>query len=341
MISRNIVSVLNNYGYNMMKSSNPKYLFFSKQTDEAFSTTVLIDDENDANSINADLLNSIKESLENTLLLRGFKRVDVLFIIFSTNPFAYKELAEQDFTFWVADTGYKRIISYTSDDGDFALLRDSFEQALYVDTPAYSTGYTKKAATIKKPIITISLAVINILIFLYFDLFCDMAESTVMYFRFSSEWSTVLEGNEYYRLFTSMFLHFDMTHLSGNMITLFAIGLQLEPYIGHIKYLIIYLLSGLMGSLSSVLYHCYLGESVLSAGASGAIFGVFGAYAIYALFEQRKGKSIPAMRIAMISLLMLLNGMTSGTVDNAAHLGGIITGCIISFICCICSKNKI
>ena len=93
--------------------------------------------------------------------------------------------------------------------------------------------------------------------------------------------------------------------------------------------------------MSSVFYHAHIEESVVSVGASGAIFGIFGAYAVYALFDKLKGQNVSATKIALISLLMLFSGMNSTSIDNAAHLGGIICGCLIAFICCISCKNKI
>ena len=172
-------------------------------------------------------------------------------------------------------------------------------------------------------------------------MFGDITDTLYMYTHGTAEWRSILENHEYYRLITCMFIHFSFSHLMSNMVTLLAIGSQLEPVIGHIKFIVIYMLSGLCASITSVLYHAHMDMNAISAGASGAVFGIFGAYAILALFDKIHGRNVPAMRIAVMSLLVLSNGFTSSSIDNAAHLGGIISGCIIAFICCICKKNKI
>lgn len=342
MITKNILTVLADHQFNIMRNTNPQYYFFCKNTQDSFSTIVLIDDIKYPKKTDALILSSIKESLEKTLLLRGYKEVDVLFIIFTNEPFGYKSLAESDFAFWLSDMGNKRIVSYTSDDANFTDIRDDLENALIKEDERPSIMSRIKGANgISNPVFTVLFALLNIIVFIGFELFGDITDTIYMYTHGTSEWHSVLENHEYYRLFTCMFIHFSFSHLMSNMITLLAIGSQLEPVIGHVKFIFIYMISGLCASLTSVFYHAHMDIDAVSAGASGAVFGIFGAYAIFALFDKLKGRKVPAMRISIMSLLVLINGFTTTSVDNAAHLGGIISGCIIAFICCICSKNKI
>ena len=85
----------------------------------------------------------------------------------------------------------------------------------------------------------------------------------------------VLGNQEYYRLITSMFLHFGFSHLMNNMIMLFFLGSILEEEIGRFKYLFLYFASGLAGNVLSAAMDLKTGEFVVSAGVlSGAIFGV-------------------------------------------------------------------
>ena len=342
MFSKNILNVLMKHNYNMMKNTTPQYLFFCKQTNDSFSTIVLVDDSHYTKRTDQAVLCSIKNSLEKTFLLRGYKDVEVLFVIFTDTPFDYKSVINEEITFWLADTSRKRLISYSLDDGYFNNIRNELENAIASEPSRPSLlDRIKGSNGIANPIFTILFALANIIVFLYLELFGDVSDTLYVYANGACEWYSVLENNEYYRLFTCMFIHFGFPHLSSNMITLLSIGSQLEPSIGHIKFILIYVLSGLCASFSSVLYHWQMDSQTISAGASGAIFGIFGAYAICALFDKKQGKNIPATRIALISLLSLANGMTNSNIDNAAHLGGIISGCIIAFICCICRKNKI
>jgi rhomboid protease GluP len=233
----------------------------------------------------------------------------------------------------------QRIISYANNDLCFSDIRSDLENALSIENSSLTNRFYDKYIK-NKPTFAILFAIINIAIFIGIELFASIEQANYLYNFACMKWYSILEYGEYYRLFTCMFMHFGLTHLSSNMISLVALGSQLEPDIGHLKFIIIYIVSGLCASLTSLYYHAQMEEPVISAGASGAIYGLFGAYVIYSLFGKLKG-NVAATKIALISVLMLLNGMSSVSIDNAAHLGGIISGCLIAFICCICSKNKI
>ncbi len=339
---KSIMSLLAANKFGFAKNTNPQYLFFCRNNDEEFSAIILIDDIKYPPTTDPMVFSSIRDSLEKTFLLRGYKNVDVLFVIFTKNPFSYKKLADCDFSFWISDVNEGRIISYASSENVFEYLRDDFEKCI-AEPEEKKSVFTriKENGVFSYPVFTLIFTAINVLVFLYMEIFGDMLDMSYIYNHGATEWHSVIYEHEYYRLFTGMFIHFDFMHLFNNMISLIVIGSQLEPSMGHIKFFVTYMLSGLAASLASVFYYYSQEANVISAGASGAIFGLFGAYAVYALFNMVKHRNVPFKRIAIISLLMLYNGMSNQSVDNAAHLGGMIFGCIIAFICCICRKNKI
>ena len=337
-----IMLLLANQGYNLAKNNNPQYLFFCKTNSTEFSAIILIDDVKYAPTTDPNVFCSIRDSLEKTFLLRGYSSVDILFVIFSKNPFAYKSLADSDFSFWISDVNNERIISYADTISSFESIRNDFERCMWEPVKEKSfISKVKEKGILSYPVFTIIFAAINIFVFLYMSIFGNLYDMSYLYSHGATEWHSVLENHEYYRLFTAIFIHFDFMHLFNNMISLIVIGSQLEPFMGHFKFLLTYILSGLAASLTSVLYYYNQGTNVISAGASGAIFGIFGGFAVYSLFDMLGKRHAPFKRIAIISLLMLYNGMSSQSVDNAAHLGGMIFGCIFAFICCICKKNKI
>ena len=97
----------------------------------------------------------------------------------------------------------------------------------------------------------------------------------------------IIEGGEYYRLFTCMFLHFGIEHLLNNMLVLFVLGSRLERVIGKIwNPLIIYIVGGLLGNVISVLVELKSMDFAVSAGASGAVFAVMGAM-IYIVIRNK------------------------------------------------------
>ncbi|RXP54517.1 rhomboid family intramembrane serine protease [Lutibacter sp. HS1-25] len=136
-----------------------------------------------------------------------------------------------------------------------------------------------------------------------------------------------IEG-EWWRLLTSMFLHIGIFHLLMNMYALAYIGLLLEPYLGKSRFLSAYILSGIAGSVASL----YWNELTISAGASGAIFGMYGLFLAMLstnLIEKSARKSL-LTSIGVFVVYNLVNGI-NGDIDNAAHIGGLISGAIIGY----------
>ncbi len=149
----------------------------------------------------------------------------------------------------------------------------------------------------------------------------------------------------YLTLFTSMFMHGGIAHIAGNMMFLWIFGDNLENVMGHRRYLIFYLLCGVLAGLSHVFSAGFLNQSTLvpSFGASGAISGVMGGYIL--LFPGRSVHvwflfgimSLPAFLVVGIwFVFQVINGMgmlggneTAGGVAYAAHIGGFIAGLLL------------
>ncbi|MBE6156903.1 MAG: rhomboid family intramembrane serine protease [Firmicutes bacterium] len=137
----------------------------------------------------------------------------------------------------------------------------------------------------------------------------------------------VLSG-EFYRLITSAFLHGSIAHLLVNMYSLWVIGSQVETYLGKVQYLVIYLLSALMGSLFSIVFL----ETSLSVGASGAIFGLMGSLLYFGYHYRLYLSNALTGQIIPIIILNLILGFTMSGIDNAAHIGGLIGGYLATMI---------
>ena len=125
---------------------------------------------------------------------------------------------------------------------------------------------------------------------------------------------------------TSMFLHIGALHLLFNMIVLWQYGWIVERLVGHVAFLAIYLCAGLLGSVTSVLWHPLL----VSAGASGAIFGVVGALAGYLVVQRDAVPRAVLSNLSRSTLIFLgfnlYAGLTTAHVDMSAHVGGFIAG---------------
>ena len=135
-----------------------------------------------------------------------------------------------------------------------------------------------------------------------------------------------IRGGEYYRLITGMFLHGSIMHLFFNMYALYVIGSQIENYFGRIKYLIIYIFSGVLGALFSMIFN----GSAVSIGASGAIFGLMGSLLYFGYhYRVYLGNVLKTQLIPLIIFNLVLGFILSG-VDNFAHIGGLIGGVLIT-----------
>ncbi|MBS7210417.1 MAG: rhomboid family intramembrane serine protease [Lachnospiraceae bacterium] len=178
----------------------------------------------------------------------------------------------------------------------------------------------------KKPIITIGIIGINVLVFIWLSLFGMTEDAGYMLENGAMFVPLVLGNQEYYRLITSMFLHFGFSHLMNNMIMLFFLGSILEEEIGRFKYLFLYFASGLAGNVLSAAMDLKTGEFVVSAGASGAIFGVIGSLLIIVAKNHGHLRTLNGRGMVFMVVCSLYHGFTSTGVDNMAHIGGLAAG---------------
>ncbi len=139
----------------------------------------------------------------------------------------------------------------------------------------------------------------------------------------------ILEG-QWYRLITSMFLHFGFAHLFNNMVLLLFMGDILEEYVGKWKYLLIYLLGGIGGNLLSLIVEIYTGNMAVSAGASGAVFAVIGGVFVVILKWKGRIQEMTASRLFLMIILTIYYGFQSTGIDNAAHIGGVVSGILLT-----------
>ena len=192
----------------------------------------------------------------------------------------------------------------------------------------------KKLAKIfskKKPTFTYALICINVVMFLI----CNVYNTELFYLLANNR--GLVQSGDLYRLFTCMFLHGDIVHLLFNMYALYAIGPQVENYYGKFKYLLIYLVSGLLGSLFSAVF---MGDNTFSIGASGAIFGLLGSIGYFTYYYRATLKGLLNSPISYIILINLAYGLIIPDIDISAHIGGLIGGLLLSMAIGIGDKGR-
>ena len=155
------------------------------------------------------------------------------------------------------------------------------------------------------------------------------ALSTVLTTYGAKENGLILHG-EFWRFITPIFLHANALHVGLNMLNLFVLGVFLERLVGHLRFLLIYLVTGVIGVIASF----YFAPQEISVGASGAIFGLVGAYSIFVLAHRR---AFPYGGIPAIGWLIVVVGINLSigffiqNVDNYAHIGGVLSGCLLGW----------
>ena len=172
---------------------------------------------------------------------------------------------------------------------------------------------------------TIVLATANILVYIYTSVVGGdfIVTNTNVLIQIGQLNISVING-AYWQLLTSIFVHVDILHIVLNTLFLIIFGLRAEELFKTEEYFLIYILSGLSGSILTLYF---MSPYTLSAGASGAIFGMYGAGIIY--MRKQLGQSIIGALLYSFLFLMLSTGTG---VNVIAHFGGLASGLIIGYI---------
>lgn len=173
---------------------------------------------------------------------------------------------------------------------------------------------------------------LNIVVFVIVDLSHSSTNTEWMLRCGAMYWPYIIEKGEFFRLVTSMFLHFGIAHLFNNMLVLWFIGGTLEKLVGHLKYVFIYFISGVLAGGASIGYNILSGQTPVAAGASGAIFGVVGALLYVVLLNRGSAEGLTKRQMLIFVFLSLYSGFANQGVDNSAHIGGFISGFLLALL---------
>lgn len=207
---------------------------------------------------------------------------------------------------------------------------------------------------VRFPIVNIIILLLNVLVYIFLQ---QLGTNSVFLMRFSLIPAEIITGADYIApeapypspypvyltLISSMFMHGSVSHIFGNMLYLWVFGDNLENRMGHLRYLIFYLLCGIIASLCHVLA-CYISREGLfipSIGASGAISAILGGYLI--LFPKNPIRILVFFWVIRIPAFLTLGlwiafqlynsysqmGMGEGGIAYAAHIGGFFAGMLL------------
>lgn len=155
-------------------------------------------------------------------------------------------------------------------------------------------------------------------------------DTNVLYNLGAQVGSAIPGHNDFWRIFTAMFLHFNLLHIGVNMLSLFFIGPAVEVFYGKLRYVTIYLLSGIVGGIAT---YFLAAPNSIAAGASGAIFGIFGALGVFYFVNRRAlgryGTGAITNWVFWLGLNLVFGFSVAG-IGITDHIGGLVAGIVIS-----------
>lgn len=338
MVREQLELFLTGEGYNKIPSNLPEFTFYFHMENNYVNVFHIIDYRNEL-YISEDQYTHIKKKIDELFVEKGITNIHILSLILCTDYVKAKKLCKDDSLCWIIDPFHERLIVYENQVSDFYGMRGKLEYWLsHLPEAAWQEPREKvppKQDYKKLPFITISLVIINIVIFLICTFTGDL-----LYNIGAFSVADFFSGKEYYRILSCIFLHWDINHLVSNMLVLYYLGEVVEKHFGHVKYIVIYFVSGIFGNLLSMSYELYTSNYAMSAGASGAIFGVIGALLFLVLIHKGHLEQITLSRLLFMIFYSLYSGFVGTNINNAAHIGGFLSGVGTAFIIWLLSSGK-
>lgn len=185
------------------------------------------------------------------------------------------------------------------------------------------------------PKVSLALVIINILVYIV----CTFT-GNLLYNKGGVGFKLVQEPSQWYRIITSMFLHIDLVHIYSNMILLYFVGEVVEAQLKPVRFLLVYLITGIFGTFATFLSEIISGEYVVVIGASGAVFGILGVLLSLVFFKRVRRETMGLGRVLFVIFVSLYEGFTAINVANWSHLGGVVSGVMIGAIYCLGTSEK-
>jgi len=202
------------------------------------------------------------------------------------------------------------------------------------DTPERIAASRYAVPVVKIPFLFYIIMAANLIMFVLMELSGGSANMITLLRHGAAAHYLIFTHGQYYRLITPIFLHIGITHLIFNSMSLILFGARAEKYFGHIRFFIIYIISGISGNLAMVLTSQYS----VGAGASGSIFGIIGAIFAFTKVRKKNMENFNASSLGIMIIIGVLMGFTmSGVPDmpnvaNSAHIGGLAAGFLLGLI---------
>ena len=338
MLSDHLENCLLRQGFTKTGTAGENVRILRRAEQNRMLTVVLIDSRNGMRA-DAGLVQAMDAEFRK-LIRRGDELIygDPLFIILTDSPSEDAALAAIPGTaVWLADIYNRNLMIYEDQPADFYGLRSPVEAALLGnETEPVRTGGAERSPVLTLrtfPWITAALIAANVVYFIILSVKGDPLDGEFMFRMGASYAPAIFSGHEYWRLVSAMFMHFGLAHLLSNMLYLILVGYRLEREQGHIRFLLLYFISGLIASVASALYYWLTKQDAVCAGASGAVYGLIGAMLVLTIRNRGKGAirvSIP--RMAFLIMFIVWSSTASEGVDAVAHVAGLAAGALLGLV---------
>lgn len=341
MVAKQLGRFFEGEGYACIPSNLPEFTVFFQMENAYVNVFHLIDYRQDI-FITAEQYLHIKEKIKDFFLEKGISQIHILSLIVCEDSGKAKWLCTEDAMSWMIDSRENKLMVFEGQVSDFYGMRKKIE--CFLEHPEQQDGREEEGIEVSPretgrreyriPAVTAVLAAVNILVF-----FLGTFTGEKL-FRLGAIGLSEFVDGQYYRILTSLFLHWDTNHLMSNMLILYFLGEVVEKYYGPVRYALLYAAAGIGGNLASMAYEFYSGASILSAGASGAIFGLIGALFVLVVSHKGHFEHISLRRLVFMVAYSLYSGLRSSDVNNAAHIGGLLSGAAIALIGQIAARIK-
>lgn len=319
-------------GYDKASSNLAEFVFYFKTENHGINVLCRIDFSAGL-YLTQEQYAHVKETIRSFFAQRGEQNVHILTLILCTETDKARLLCQQDRFCWLLDVRDNRLLVYEEQVSDFYGWRELLEQMLSerssgAPEETYQEQRSSGGRRIKEkrslPWVNLCLVAVNVIVFLI----CTFTDDLLYNIGALSIQNLIADGS-FYRMVTCMFLHADPEHLISNMVVLYYVGEIVEQKTGHLPYILLYFLSGLGADVMSMAYELWTGRYISSVGASGAVFGIEGALLLLAVLHRGRLESMTAGRVAFAIAFSLYCGFTSSYINNAAHVGGVMTGMVV------------
>lgn len=266
-----------------------------------------------------------RNNADKTILLNIIitDEVDEIYDVFNYTPDLSEDFIDVN---WLVDKDDEALVIPKKQLKSVLRLEKDFRKLLRNE----DTNYYALEQRAEAPYVTYGLIAINVMVWLFLEMSGSSTDIDTLLWAGALKFDLVVEKHQYYRLLNAMFLHIGIAHLFHNMFSLYIFGYRLEKFLHPVQYLLIYLVSGFVGSIFSLGAAALTGVYPVAAGASGAVYGLMGSLMFVTVIRRRHIEGITTYILWLFFVIGIVYSVMVPGIDIFAHIGGFAGGAILT-----------